>query len=206
MRGFQVGGLALNPRLIAFFIVWILTPRGHNHIVLNKEDLILMYCIINRVEINWAFVIGEQMEQSRRLTNYRFPYVVLVSKLIGHFKIPLEGELVEPVKQSYEVSATNLHKIGLTQINSGQLVCQANAENPGGEAAEAAAKMKQDVVAMDKNASPSSSYSRFEQTMINKLDYLTTEQRNHHEFCTTRFQHINLQIEAIQEQIATITA
>jgi len=98
MRGFQVGGLALSPRLVAFFIVWILTPRGHNHAVLHKEDLIHMYCLINRVEVNWAFFIREQMEKSRRLADYRFPYVVLMSKLIEHFKIPFEGELIEPIK------------------------------------------------------------------------------------------------------------
>jgi len=92
--------------------VWILTPRGHNHALLHEEDLILMYCIINRVQVNWAYVIGEQMEKSKRLVDYRLPYVVLVSKLIEHFKIPLEGELTELVKLSYEVSKTNLHKIG----------------------------------------------------------------------------------------------
>jgi len=122
MKRFQVGGLTLNSRLIVFFIVWILTPRGHNHAVLHEEDLIHMYCIINCVEVNWEFVIGEKMEKSRRLADYKFSYVVLVSKLIEHFKIPLEGEIVKPVKQSYEVSATNLHKIGMTHINNCQWV------------------------------------------------------------------------------------
>jgi len=177
--------------------VWILTPRGHNHAMLNEEDLILMYCITNRMEVNWAYVVGEQMEKSRRLTDYRFPYVVLVSKLIDHFKIPLEGELVEPVKQSYEVSATNLHKIGLTKINNGQWVCQADAENAGGEAIEVVGEMEENDTTMHENVSPSSGYTRFEQTVIDKLDYLTTEQRNYHKFCTARFQHMDLQIEAV---------
>jgi len=30
------------------------------------------------------------MEKSKRLDDYRFPYVMLMSKLIEHFKIPLE--------------------------------------------------------------------------------------------------------------------
>jgi len=51
MRQFNVGGLAMNPRIIAFIIVWIMTPRGHNHTVLHEEDLILMYCIVNRLRV-----------------------------------------------------------------------------------------------------------------------------------------------------------
>ena len=45
--GFQVGVLSLNSRILAFIIVWILTQRGHNDVVLHEEDLILMFCIMN---------------------------------------------------------------------------------------------------------------------------------------------------------------
>jgi len=82
MRGFNVGGLAMNPRIIVFIIVWIMTPRGHNHAVLHEEDLILMYCIINRMTVNWAYVLGEQMVKAKWLVDYRISYVVLISKFI----------------------------------------------------------------------------------------------------------------------------
>jgi len=42
----------------------------------------------------------------------------------------------------------------------------------------------------------SGGYSPFEQIVIDKLEYLTTEQRNHHEFC----------IEVVQEQMAVMAA
>jgi len=103
MRGFNVGGLAMNPRIIAFIIAWVMKPRGHNHVVLHEEDLILMYCILNRMRVNWAYVLGEQMEKSKRLVYYRISYVVLVLEFIENFRVPLEGELVEPVKQNHEV-------------------------------------------------------------------------------------------------------
>jgi len=106
-RGFQVGGLSLMPRLIAFIVGCILSPRGHNHVVLHEEDLILMYCIINRIKVNWPYVIAEQMEKARRLVDYRLPYVVLISKFFQNFLIPLEGEAVESVKQTYEMVVFN---------------------------------------------------------------------------------------------------
>jgi len=53
---------------------------------------------------------------------------------------------------------------------------------------------------------PSSGLSNFEQLVIGKLDNLTLQQMNHHEFCTARFQHMDLQIEAVQEQLAVMAA
>jgi len=90
MRGFNVGGLVMNQRIIAFILVWIMTPRGHNHVVQHEEDLILRYCILDRMRVNWAYVLGEQMEKLKRLVDYRTLYVVLVSKFIQYFRVPLE--------------------------------------------------------------------------------------------------------------------
>jgi len=208
MRGFQVGCLSLIPRLIAFIIVWILTPRGHNHAVLHEEDLILMYCIINRVKVNWAYVIGEQMEKAKRLVDYRLPYVVLISKFIQNFQIPLEGESVEPVKQNYEVSKSTLHKIGLTQDNNGQWVSQGDVENEEQKTKGAVAEgvgMAGNNTTMGE-AVTRSDFSRIEQIVIDKLDHLTNEQRNNHEFYIARFQHLDLQIEGVQDQLATMVA
>ena len=177
MRGFQVGELTLITRLVAFFIVWILTPKGHNHAVLHEEDLILMYCIINREKVNWAYGIREQMEKAERLADYKLLYVILVSKFIEHYEVPLEGELTELVKQSYEVSKTNVHKIGLTQVNNGQWVCQADAaKNAEGRAAAEDGEME------------------------------TNEQRTNREFYTAHFQHLDLQIEVVQDQLNTMVA
>jgi len=53
---------------------------------------------------------------------------------------------------------------------------------------------------------PSSSFSRFEQTVLDKLDHLTTKQRSNHKFYTSRFQHLDLQIEVVQDQLATMAA
>jgi len=47
VKSFSVGGLKLSERLVAFIVSWILTPRGSNHSTLSKEDLVLIYCIIN---------------------------------------------------------------------------------------------------------------------------------------------------------------
>ena len=63
VRNFSVGGLKLDERLIAFIVSWIITPRGSNHSTLCKEDLLLIYCIMNKVKINWIHTIKDHMQK-----------------------------------------------------------------------------------------------------------------------------------------------
>jgi len=57
------------------------------------------------------------LEKAKRLMDYRIPYVVLISKFIQYFKVPGEGELIEPVKQAFEINTTNFNKMGLIKVN-----------------------------------------------------------------------------------------
>jgi len=57
VRNFSIGGLKLDERLIAFIVSWIITLRGSNHSTLSEEGLLLIYCIMNNVKINWIHTI-----------------------------------------------------------------------------------------------------------------------------------------------------
>jgi len=41
IRSYLVGGLSVILRLVAYIVIWLLTPRGFNHVVLTEDDLIL---------------------------------------------------------------------------------------------------------------------------------------------------------------------
>ena len=66
IRSYSVGGLSIIPRLVAYIVIWILTPRGFNHAVLTEDDLILMYCLINKIKLNWVSVIKEHLFRIRK--------------------------------------------------------------------------------------------------------------------------------------------
>jgi len=51
-RCYSVGGLAITPRILAFIVIWLLTPRGFNHVMLTEEDLMLMYYLIGKIKVN----------------------------------------------------------------------------------------------------------------------------------------------------------
>jgi len=79
-----VGGLKLNERLIALIVTWMLTPRGRNHSVLSEEDLVYMYCIMNKVKINWIHIIKEHMQKSMRLSDKQ-PTVSTIQPVVFPF-------------------------------------------------------------------------------------------------------------------------
>jgi len=58
---FHAGNLNLTSRLIAYIIAWQLIPRGFNNAVLHEEGLILLYCIMNLIKVNWVYIIMEHM-------------------------------------------------------------------------------------------------------------------------------------------------
>jgi len=111
-----VGGLKLNERLLTLIVTWILTPRGSNHSVLTKEDLVHIYCIMNKVKIIWIHIIKEHMQKSMRLSDYHYPYAVLISKFLLYFEVNLEDETSELVKSTLEVNNGSLSKMGFTKI------------------------------------------------------------------------------------------
>jgi len=119
VRTCSVGGLKLDERVLALIVTWILTPRGSNHYVLIEEDLVYIYCIMKKIKIkiNWIHIIKEHMQKSMRLSDYHYPYVVLIFKFLLYFEVNLEDETSELVKSTQEVNNGSLSKMGFTKIN-----------------------------------------------------------------------------------------
>jgi len=100
----------------------IIMPRGSNHATLNEGDLVVMYCIQNGVMVDWSYIIRDHMMKAKRLTNFKLPYVVLISKFIEHFGVDVEGELEESTGLLNHVSTLNMHKMGFTKVGNTWLV------------------------------------------------------------------------------------
>ena len=59
------------------------------------------------------------MLKAKRLTDFRLPYVVLVSKFIKYFSIDVENELEESIGLLNHTSNQNLHKMGFLKVENG---------------------------------------------------------------------------------------
>jgi len=119
---FHAGNLNLTPQLVAYIIAWQLIPRGTNHVVLHEEDLILLYCIMNLIKVNWVYIINEHMLKSKRLTDYRFRYDILVSKLIDYFGIDTSNERNETIKAVSEIDNSTLTEMGFHKVEDSWVI------------------------------------------------------------------------------------
>ena len=188
-----MGGLSIIPRLLSYIIIWILTPRGFNHVVFTEDDMILMYCLVIKIKVNWVSVIKEQLVRIRKKPEFKIPYAMLISSFIEYYDIDVENELNEEVKAHSEITVATLNKIGLKKVNGNQWICKANAEEDETDGAGTSVVAEQFTEEDLGTGEPS--YSRFEQLMINQLNNIESNQKSHHEYCETHFQNLEERVD-----------
>jgi len=66
---------------------------------------------MKKIKINWIHIIKEHMQNSMRLSDYHYPYVVLISKFLLYFEVNLEDETSELVKSTQEMNNGSLSKM-----------------------------------------------------------------------------------------------
>jgi len=205
--------LKLDERLVAFIVSWILTPRGNNHSTLSEEDL--LYCIMNKVKINWIHTIKEHMQKPISLCDFHYPYAIMISKLLLYFEVDIEGEIAEVIKPSSEIKCGSLSKMGFTKIGARWVSKDGDLAGPSGthegdETEEVA--MQDELVAetqqgMHHNINVEEmmpNMSSCEMQMINKMDTFADNQRNLYEMCESRFTNMDTRFSTLDEQIEEV--
>jgi len=71
---------------------------------------------MNLIKLNWVYIIMEHMLKSKRLADYRFPYAILVSKLITYFGVDTSNERNETIKFVSEIDNPTLIKMGFHKV------------------------------------------------------------------------------------------
>jgi len=159
------------------------------------------------------------MQKSMRLSDYHYPYDVLISKFLN-FEMNLEDETSELVKSTQEVNNVSLRKMGFTKIN-GKWVSKDG--DHGGSSSVAPADFDEEDQDVDMNVQneeqPSTnnvgtsvghqgdripSMSSFERFMVNRLDSFPENQRNLHDLCVTNFQNIDNKFQSMDTRFQTL--
>jgi len=180
---------------------------------------------MRKVNINWIHIIKEHMQKSMRLSDYHYPYAILISKLLNYFEVNLEDETSKLVKSTFEVNNGSLSKMGFTKIN-GKRVSKDGVHGGsssgfhvehGEDDQEAVEGADIDVPdeeqpATDFGAGTSvghqgemtSSMSSFESYMVNKLDGFAENQRNLHDLCVSNFQNFDNRFQSMDTRFQTL--
>jgi len=221
VRTCLVGGLKLDERVLALIVTWILTPRGSNHSVLTKEDLVYIYCIMKKIKINWIHIIKEHMQKAMRLSDYHYPYAVLISKFLLYFEVNLEDESFELVKTTQEMNNGSLSKMGFTKIN-GKWVSKDGDHGASSSAAATDFDEEDQAADMDfhheeqpetnlgvgtsagNQGDKIPSMSSFERYMVNRFDGFAENQRNLHDLCVSNFHSIDNRFNSMDTRFMTL--
>jgi len=116
--------------------------------------------------------------------------------------------MLETIKLHNEITNNILYKIGLMKVNDDHWICKANVGADG----EASANVGPSSTIGDNNViipyvppvERGELLSKFEQMMLNKLNIVDGDQREHYEFFAARFQHLDDQLEVVQEQLTEL--
>ena len=66
-RTFNVGGLAAIPRILAYIVIWVLTPRGFNHATLMRKIMMKSIVQMRKMQMETMLKILIQLVQNQLL-------------------------------------------------------------------------------------------------------------------------------------------
>ena len=158
---------------------------------------------MKKIRINWIHIIKEHMQKAMRLSDYHYPYVVLISKFLLYFEVNLEDETYELVKSTQDLNNGSLSKMGFTKIG-GKWISK-DGDHGASSSVVADLDEEEHVADMDfqhedqpetnqgagtsagNQADEMSTMSSFERYMVNRLDGFAENQRNLHDLCVSNF-------------------
>jgi len=161
------------------------------------------------------------MQKSMRLSDYHYPYVVLISKFLLYFEVNLEDETSELVKSTQEVNNGSLCKMGFTKIN-GKWVSKDGDHDGSSSAAPADfdEEDQDDDMNVQNEKQPATNFgvgtsvghqgdgtlslSSFERYMVDRLDGFAENQRNLHDLCVINFQNFDNRFQSIDTHFQTL--
>ncbi|KAG4912221.1 hypothetical protein JHK86_052654 [Glycine max] len=81
---------------------------GSNHAQLTEEDLLLISLMQRKLKINWVNIIIDIMLKTKRIDSSKYPYVVLISRIIDYFGVDNQEEVFGFVEAEFEVKTKSL--------------------------------------------------------------------------------------------------
>lgn len=87
----RLSAMHVQDRLLQYALSRILVPRSGNHAILQNNDILLLWALIQKKQLSWGYIIAKNMYE-RKLSGGALPYAGLVVKLLKKFGVSLDGE------------------------------------------------------------------------------------------------------------------
>lgn len=162
----------------------ILLPRSGNHAVVQNNDILMLWAMIEKKQLSWSYIIVRHMVDCR-ISGATLPYPGLVVKLLEHFEVSMEHEERFQARQvTHKFGEGTISKMKLAKNSEGEWVRLA------GDEARAAME----------NAETNSKADR----LISMIEVFEQRQNKQNLIIKRTLDYISLKINALDGQMATI--
>ncbi|KAG2375598.1 uncharacterized protein HKW66_Vig0162480 [Vigna angularis] len=189
------GTMKFQTRILHYVLCRILVPRSTNVAQATEEDIMLLWALMNSVQINWGHLIRNRMKRATR-DNAQLPYPHLITTFMEHFGVPTETDPFTQVKNKQRIGLEVLSSFGYHKTHEGIWVPKVDVgniqEQVGIEEDVEVGNEEHEVRQPSVNPQPTSSQTLTE--VINQIQELRT-------FVGDRFDTIENRVRVLHEEV-----
>ncbi|MED6211927.1 hypothetical protein PIB30_078281 [Stylosanthes scabra] len=112
-KKYSVSAMKTDHRLLQYILSYIWLPRRGNHRVLTEEDLIILWAIVQKVTLNWPYLIAQHLVNcTTSCLNTGLGHGALLTKIFEHLGVDLSGEEAVLVDDKNAITTRHLNKMG----------------------------------------------------------------------------------------------
>ncbi|MED6210681.1 hypothetical protein PIB30_066442 [Stylosanthes scabra] len=89
--GWRIKGISPEMRYLLYFVTHVLAPWTSNHAKFLGQDTRLMFLLLSKHKVNWAFFVSRHMRKCREGTR-GLPYAFVVQAILKHFGVDTSNE------------------------------------------------------------------------------------------------------------------
>ncbi|MED6128067.1 hypothetical protein PIB30_094108 [Stylosanthes scabra] len=89
--GWRIKGISPEMRYLLYFVTHVLAPRTSNHAKFLGQDIRLMFLLLSKQKVNWAFFVSRHMHRCCEGTR-GLPYAFAVQAILKHFGVDTSNE------------------------------------------------------------------------------------------------------------------
>ncbi|XP_022640745.1 uncharacterized protein LOC106772423 isoform X1 [Vigna radiata var. radiata] len=112
------GKLKFETRILHYVICRILLPCSTNVAQTIEEDILLLWALMNSIQINWGHLIRNRMKKETR-DNGQLPYPHLITIFLEHFGVLSESDPFTQVKRRQRIGLQVLQTFGYHKNTEG---------------------------------------------------------------------------------------
>lgn len=111
------GKFQVEYRLLHYAIARIIDARSTNFARLGDEDILLLWALDNRKQINWPQFFIERMQKYAGLNASALPYACLITCFIKHFRAHTPCDSTLPITASHSFSQLTIARMDIVKEN-----------------------------------------------------------------------------------------